>query len=208
MTPYVRPSLPGTRSGKLRPAAYATSLEERAEECHDCPYDLIAATAALLRVRPALRRPGAAYGEDKSVPWGELVALAISAPPLPDGWLREAAAVRRIIADSRTGLVSESAALTMADRAARMLDDLDDAELVAWVARREGHQIDDLEAGLLWCREWLAANPATFYGAGFLVQTIGAALRPDLAGIDLALAMTADKFVVLLDHLESHHDRA
>jgi hypothetical protein len=128
---------------------------------------------------------------------GELARLALVVP-VPESCLRAATG----LADACDDGADES---RTAEMAADLLEDLDDADLVAWSARVAGLADADLaplEEGLARCRLWLADNPDRFFPAGVLVQGIGHTLRPDLVAVDADLAATADKFILLLDAME------
>jgi hypothetical protein len=207
-TPYVRPSLTATRLG-VPDAALLVDLwlDRFIEESEggsrigaERAYEVLAHFGRLERSRPdlleATGRADVSSRERSRLRsrMGELARLALVVPE-PTGWLRAAAG----LADACDDGADES---RTAELAADLLEDLDDAELVAWVARSVGLADPALEEGLARCRLWLVDNPDRFFPAGVLIQGIGQTLRPDLVAVDADLAATADKFILLLDAME------
>jgi hypothetical protein len=127
---------------------------------------------------------------------GRAAATAALDVLTPEGWLAEA---RQFLGDSE--IEPDPAELTA--RAVALLADLDEANLAVWAARALGVSPGpDLEESLGACAVWLEEHADVFLHAGFYVQAVGLGLRPDLPAVDLDLAWTADKYVILLDHLE------
>ncbi len=87
-------------------------------------------------------------------------------------------------------------------QAERLLSELDDLDLIAWAASRHGSSFVELEEKLNCCFDWLSNNLDRLFPATIWIQWLGQTLRPDLAGYDLELARTAEKYVLLLDALE------
>lgn len=164
-------------------------------------YDLLALAAKLRRVRPELlaergggqdlARAEAAIGEKGR----DLVRLALTIPN-PEGWLEEA----RALAESYEDLIDP---VRRAELAENLLADLDDAELVAYAARRLGAGDAELDRELEACAQWVTEHADAFLAASVHVQAVGLALRPDLAEWDPALARTAEKYKLVLDALEA-----
>jgi hypothetical protein len=210
-TPYVRPSLTVTRLG-VPDAALLVDLwlDRFIEESEggdrigpERAYELLAHFGRLMRCRPDLLEAAGrcdVSSHERSrlrSRMGELARLALVVPE-PAGWLRAATELANACDDGE----DES---RTADLAADLLEDLDDADLVAWAARSTGIAdtvLASLEEGLTRCRLWLADNPDRFFTAGVLIQGIGQTLRHDLVAVDADLAATADKFILLLDAIE------
>lgn len=212
--PYVRERLAATRRGvasaEVLVDLWAARLFGLLEEVDGAPtstqaYEVIAGWARLLRCDPGTIEALGASARWESASGRVQANLAAWLPaaltvPEPEGWLREAAGLAEAWDD-------DAPAEELAEWAEQLLCDLDDADLVAWAARREGRADAALEEGLAKCAGWLAENPDRFFAAGVFVQGVGRALRPELPGFDLGLAGAADKFVVLLDALEDIEER-
>lgn len=207
-TSYVRPGLTATRLGTCEPDLLVDLWLDRllvvAEPAEgldpDRAYDRLALWGRLLRCRPELIRNAggsAAWNEVHERTRGQLpdLATAASAVADPDGWLREAVS----LADTCDDGALEG---DLAEWAEQLLTDLDDADLVVYASHLAGLDCAALEQGLERCYTWLADNADRFFSCGVFVQALGQAMRPDLAVVDLDLAATADKFIVLLDALE------
>jgi hypothetical protein len=204
--PYVRPSLGATRDGVPDPATEVGAWLEQLDDllagrtpqggAHDA-YDLLAATARLRRCRPALLAELGASplldraGEALAAVGPDLARRALTVPN-PDAWLAEARAL-----DDAWDDVDDPAGRTAC--AARLVADLDDADLVCVTAARLGEDDAELARALDGCDRWLADHADAFFHASVWVQAVGLALRPDLPEFDVVLARTAEKYVVLLD---------
>src|SRR5262249_55550816 len=139
--------------------------------------DLLALWAALRRVSPDLLAQVDGLGT-----WGradrevqsrgpEWVGLALEVLN-PEGWLQEAG---QFLADSE----DEPDAAILTSRAVALLTDLDEADLVVWVARGLGTSPDpDLEHSLEECAAWLEEHADAFLHAGVFVQAVGLGVRP------------------------------
>jgi hypothetical protein len=207
--PYVRDALLATRAGLTDPALLVDLWLDRflgllapgtsSGLAPEVAYDLTALFGRLLRCRPALVAAtgrGSAWDAAVSAQGHPAVWLPLALRvPDPEGWLAEAVTLAGACDDAEP----ED---ELAEWAEQLLTDLDDAELVAWAARREGVPDTTLEEGLTRCDAWLRRNLDRFFPAGVFVQGLGQTIRPDLPGLDLGLAATADKLVVLLDALE------
>jgi hypothetical protein len=201
-SPYIRYSLTATATGIIDADALVDSwLDEFLELVEEFQpgdeYDVLALYGRLERVRfDLIRATGreAAWKAARDKVQAQLAHFAAQALriPNPEGWLAEAQALADACDD---GLADE-----LAEWAADLLYDLDDADLVAWAARTVGLASPD--EPLQRCKEWLANNCDRFFPAGVLIQAIGQTLQPDLPALDLDLMATADKFVLLLDALE------
>jgi hypothetical protein len=207
--PYVRECLPATRNQVCDPSCV---VESRLATLSDLSagwsphgagqyaYDLLATLTWLERIKPEFlarldpeglvetcRRRLETEGE-------ALVEQALEVP-YPQGWLEEAEALRTSCED----LIDP---VERAELAYRLINDLDDAELVLLAATRAGLPDPALEEELDQCRAWLAENADAFLAAGVYVQDVGLALRPDLAGADPDLGRTVEKYTHVLDALE------
>ncbi len=205
---YIRSDLTATRQQLADPALLIDLWLDRLLDLWQVPsgdrisysYDLLAGWARLKRARPdlvantgRLDEWGAVDAEIRSQGL-ELARLAVQLPD-PDGWLDEADryenALYAPVEDADLGEWSE-----------RLLTDLDDADLAVWAVRQLDRPAENLEEKLKKCGSWLEEKAAAFAPCGVYIQAVGLSLRPDLPLYDLALAWTADKYVVLLDALE------
>jgi hypothetical protein len=209
-TPYVRLALTATRRGVADAAAVAEGWVDRLDVLlsgagEQAPaqgaYDLLALWAALRRLRPDLLTQmdglGASARADREIQDQGRAAATLALEVLnPEGWLEEA---RELLADNE--VEPDPAELTA--RAVALLADLDEADLVVWAARALGvPPAADLEQALRACAAWLEQHADVFLHAAVYVQAVALGLRADLPAVDLNLAWTADKYVLLLDRLE------
>ncbi len=215
-TPYHRPDLTATRRGIPDPGVLVDVWLDRLLCLHeegdpDTPedaYDLLAGRARLLRARPELITAVLKSSERckqleeklRAKPSEALLRQALELPN-PQGWLEEARRFHVALEASADGGEAESDA-ALSRWGEQLLDDLDDAELGAWTASSLGTPDRELEEGLQQCRDWVEEHADDFLVCAVAVQAVGQTLRPDLAGFDLGLARTADKYVVLLDAQE------
>jgi hypothetical protein len=212
--PYVRDTLPATRTELTDPGLLIDLWLDRLLELIEGagepqgPGDVGDAVALFGRLKRC--DPKRVAGTGRQALW-EAAAEAVERrlaewlPPAlgvpdPDGWLREAAALADACDDA-------AADAELGERAEQLLTDLDDADLVAWAARRCQMLPPALAEGLARCAEWLRHNPDRFFPAGVFIQGAAQTIRPDLPAFDLDLAGTADKFVLLLDALEEIQER-
>jgi hypothetical protein len=212
--PYVRVTLTATRAGLPDPALlvdlWLDRFLERLGEAGEPPepdeaYDVVALFGRLQRCNPDLL---AATG--RLIEWDSAVTLvqrhladllpAALLVPDPEGWLREA----QLLAEACDDAAPDA---ELGEHAEQLLADLDDADLLAWAVERQGALPEALRGGLARCAGWLHDNPDRFFPAGVLIQGIGQTIRADLPAVDLALAGTADKFVLLLDALEESQEQ-
>jgi hypothetical protein len=224
--PYVRATLTATRKGLPDPVLLVDLwldrlLESLADLAESLPaaqgpasgpaadpdeaYDIVALFGRLRRCAPEVvaatgrlpewRRAAA----DVAGRLDDLLRGALLVPD-PEGWLREAQA----LADDCDDDADEA---DLGEHAEQLLTDLDDADLVAWAAERQGLLPGALRDGLARCATWLHDSPDRFFPAGVFVQGLGQTVRADLPAVDLALAGTADKLVLLLDALEDVEGR-
>lgn len=112
--------------------------------------------------------------------------------PNPPAWLNDV----DMLEESSDALAPP---LAHVEAACNLVEDLDDVDLVYWFARNIGVRDQRLERELEECHFRLAVQPDTFLPASVYVQAVGELLRPDLAEFDPELAVTAQKFIVLLD---------
>jgi hypothetical protein len=204
--PYLRAQLHATRMGLPAPALLVDhwlddfrDLSGRSILTPDEAYTLIATQGRLLRCRPELLAQADSTGSWNvqstwASRWPELLTLA-GTVPTPTSWLQEAGKLAEACDE---GCDEES----LATWAERLLTELDDADLVAWSTRHHGSPPRVQEHGLAQCLTWVVDNSDRFFPAAVFIQEMGQTIRPDLAGLDLDLASTAEKFVVLLDALE------
>jgi hypothetical protein len=203
---YVRPSLRATRDRVPDPAVEVGAWLEQLEDllagrllqgsAHDA-YDLLALTARLRRCQPALLNelqaaPLIDQAASAEVAAGKELAHRALTVPNPDAWLAEARAL-----DDSWDDVDDPA--VRASRAARLIADLDDADLVSHACTQLSEADPDLAVKLAECGRWLTDHADTFFPASVWVQAVGLALRPDLPEFDPGLARTAEKYIVLLD---------
>jgi hypothetical protein len=212
-SPYVRPRLAATRRGIPEPGLLVDVwLDQLLELSGNGPgdadeaYDLLAGWARLRRVRPELIPSPDAWAEAQEYVkrrGAEMARLAADVPE-PGGWLEEARRFHKALEARLDGPGLSEAELS--EWAARLLGDLDDADLVVWSARQFALSLPELERQLRECGRWLEEHADDWLCCAVFVQAVGQSLQPDLAGEDLDLAMTADKFVVLLDAQERAED--
>ncbi len=206
---YVRENLPATRKGVCDPssvvdvrlAKLADMMEGWYPHGADLrAYDFLATLAWLERIRPeiltgldtdnmveAARRRLELEGQ-------EFRERAIRVPK-PEGWIEQAKELQA----SYEELIDP---VERAELARRLIEDLDDAELVDLTVTRAGCADQALREALEGCRSWYRKNADVFLAAGTYAQTVGLALKPDLVAVDPALGRTAEKFVQVLDALE------
>jgi len=163
-------------------------------------YDMLAALGWLqrtdLRLLTKLDPDGlAAAGRAYAGAHGKELAERALAVPDPQAWLDEAK-------DLRASYEDLMEPVERAELAHRLINELDDAELVLLEAMRLGMQDELLESVLERCRAWLCDNADAFLAAGVFVQATGLGLRADLDTVDPDLGRTAEKFAHILDALE------
>jgi hypothetical protein len=205
-TPYDRPGLGESDPQRSDSGAVVVDWLGRLrqlldERPRDLParaaHDLLALTAALRRVRPGLLP---AAGPEPVAERAQARLERATADELnlaaelirPGAWLAAAQALQG----------QEAEPGERAEETARLLRELDEADLAAWSLRHLGHYSEAREQGLETCAAWLEEQAAVFRPAAAYVRAVGRGLRPDLAALDLDLAWTADKFVLLLDDQE------
>jgi hypothetical protein len=212
--PYIRPNLAATRDGIPDAAAEVACWLNRLEDAlrdagpavtaeapgPQAAYDWLALAAALSRVRPELIEEcfgGEELQRARAMLDGHGAELARRALSVlnPDAWLEAARDFERSLDDP----LDESEEI---EGAVELLEDLDEGELVLAAARRFGVADVGLEAGIERCVDWLCQHADAFLAASVYVQAVGLALRPDLESEDYELAVTALKFVHLLDAAE------
>ncbi len=204
-SPYLRPTLAATRDNILEPLAvveqwFAPLRLEAGQLSPQDAYNRMAAWAKIRRVREKL------INETNHLRLWEAVSQQIessnthliqSALPVPDmrAWLNQA---NLLLQDDESPATSEQETEAVIE----LLSKLDDADCFVWAAAKAGQQSRALRDDLTDCKRWLETNPECFLPASVYIQSVAAALEPNLPGIDFDLAMTADKYVILLDALE------
>ena len=202
-SPYVFPSLTATCHGIPDPLvevddwlSHLQDVLDTGPETADEAFDLLALWAKLRRVRPelieqldgldALSQVDVLLAEQGTHLAGQALTV-----PHPQGWLEETQALQQ--AFEEVGPAEDRSEL-----AERLLNDLDDAQLVLYAARRREIQDLDLESDLDDCAQWLAEHAELFLPAAVQIQAVGMAMRPDLADFDYGLAVTALKYLDIL----------
>lgn len=175
-------------------------FQEKREDA-DLAYDLLALWASSLRLEASLIDSEAetAFSKLNDLVRENAEALVGEALELPDpeAWL-----------DTCQDLNSEDFEEESVDpleyhaTIRTLFRDLDDAELVAYASRKLGFPDSDLEKRLESCLNWLAGNVDFWLCLGSYLRATGDSFRDDLPEFDPELAMTGEKFVVLLDALE------
>lgn len=119
-----------------------------------------------------------------------------------DGWLDEAnelaSACDQALANASDKDVNVS---ELAYKAESLLIDLDDAELVVWVAKKAGVKERfwrRINKRIKKCSKWLVENLSRFFPAGEFIREVCEYLRDDIDN-DKELAATANKFRLILD---------
>jgi hypothetical protein len=176
-------------------------LLEPGPEVADEAYDLLALWAKMRRVRPELTAQlgGAdalARADVLLTDRGARLAAEALTIPNPQGWINDTQCLAKAYDEPGT-----SAARS--ELAERLLTDLDDAELVLHASRRFGVDDRELETDLALCHEWLTEHVELFLAASVHVQAVGMAFRPDLTEFDYALAVTALKYLDVLQAAET-----
>lgn len=211
--PYLRPVLSATRRNIPDPSSevecWIDALAELVEDtgqrgvCHRA-YDLLATLGRLERARPELVGASDVDGvraKAEALLAAEGPELAREALKVPNtrAWLEEAVRL--------DGSYDEAwDPVARAHLAETVLLDLDDADLMLWQAERLGVADAELAIELDRCAYWVQTHADCFLAAGVRVQAIGQTLRPDLREAEPDLAMTAEKFVHVLDAIEIAED--
>jgi len=207
---YLRDRLPATRNQVCDPSCVVESRLALLADLLDgwspngpdqFAYDMLAALGWLqrtdLRLLAKLDPAGlVAAGRAYAGAHGKELAARALAVPDPQAWLDEAK-------DLRASYEELMEPVERAELAHRLINELDDAELVLLEAMRLGMQDELLESELERCRAWLRDDADAFLAAGVFVQATGLALRADLDTVDPDLGRTAEKFAHILDALEN-----
>ena len=212
---YERPRLAATRKGIPDPVLLVDCRLERLEDLRESAGPVIAAggsetLGAVLsswgwcqRVRPELIHE--VEGEE-ILRWAAGVLHAGNAEDLST--VLTLAARKTWMEDVKALESSYEDPLEPTQRSAwaeGLLTQLDDAELLACAAESRGVSDDRLADWLAECSSWVAANADCFLACGTWVQAMGQTFRPDLYSLsehDAAWALTAEKYVRVLDALE------
>lgn len=158
-------------------------------------WTVLAAYGKLCRISPA-------YIDDRSPiekvygRIGELAKTAI-ADINPDGWLEE-------VEELAKACDSGADASDLEHWAESLLTDLDDADLIVWAARKAGLPEEiwvGAEKELLKCTHWLFENPDRFFPARDFITDMYKLFRPDIDEVDVGLASTTVKYLLLIDAL-------
>lgn len=215
-SPYIRQNLWATQSGAVDPQAELEAWVSETRDLLDATdavqpeprcFNLIANYGRFRRLRTELlneqdlkqvKRELEGYLSTQSEEWTNL-ALQV---PNPLAWLSDVEAYEQNDDQPENPLVDS-------EIACNLIEDLDAVDLVCWFARTRGLGSEPLEQELEQCHFRLAMQPGTFLPASVYVQAVGQLLRPDLPDFDRELALTARKFIVLLDSfLASERDIA
>lgn len=161
-------------------------------------YDLLAATGRLTRSRQDLVRDADAERELVQArnileQHGPLVVERACSVPNVNGWMEHVAELE----SSFDEMIDPVARNLLAEQVL-----MDDAELVAYAARRQGLVDAELEQELLKARVRVLHDASLFLPAGVFVQAVGMTLRPQIEEEDYDLAATALKFEAILDAAE------
>jgi tetratricopeptide (TPR) repeat protein len=203
---YVRGSLPEPHSGAGRGAQVVEDWLDRAAEAVEQVHASPAGAAATLIAWSGLRRlrtellgdEGARMLEQLERLSSPELAEAARSVPLLEGWIERAAAL--------TGAYEAEELLppeVQAGQAREMLEELDDAELLSVACERlEAPLPPTTEERVERCVEHCVRHASDFLAAGTFIRATGEALSPDLRRVDPVLALTAEKYVQLLDALE------
>ena len=163
----------------------------------DVAYDLIAKTRRLERVRPEIITRLDPNGILKrasdrlSQGWRVLLDAALTVPQ-PEGWLRDA----EEMAGTGQGLLDT---VDLAAWERQLIDDFDDAQLLASLCEEKAIEHAELSRKLQSCRQWIETHDYEFLDAGLYVQALGHAMRPGLDQYSPILTATAELYEVLLD---------
>jgi hypothetical protein len=163
---------------------------------------LLAAFMELGRVRPELWRAVADPGDEE---WlrnavdahGPLLAAAACARWDQGGWQKAAETLESCYFAEELPAPEERAAL-----ARELLEELDEVELAALAIERITGDSPGLAAEATKSAAWVAEHPDTFLAAGTFVRAMGESFRSDLVEHDPDLALTAEKFVRILETLQ------
>lgn len=209
---YVRTALAATKKGVPDPAFLVDTWLDQLEDLRDAPtwqhgapsgedfFDLISLRGRLQRVRPELI--GQLDGAD-ALAWAESQVGRLAPPMLEqalrvfdgDAWLTKAAK----LSESYEDWIESAERSSWAEV---VLTDLDDADLVLCAAEEMGGVNEEVADKLAECSAWAVDHADVFLSAGVWVQAVGETMRPDLAEFHAGSALTAEKYVSLLDELE------
>lgn len=163
---------------------------------------LLAAYVEMDRVRPELWQ---AVGDPAEAAWlrdvlkdrGAAVAKAAGGRWDRDSWQAAAESLEACYFAEELPEPTERAAL-----ARELLEELDEVELAAVGIERMTGTPSALADEASKAAAWVAEHAETFLAAGTFVRATGEALRPDLFQVDPELALTAEKFVRVLEVLQ------
>jgi len=169
-------------------------------EAAEIAVDLLASWAGLRRLRPSAlderaKRTVAELERALGAANGSALAGLARAALAPEGWRRGAEAWR-------VALVTPGVDTTDPDTAAGLLGELDEAERVVAALAALGSPDADLEASVDACREEAVRSPEMFLPARRYLVALARLVDPAVGERDPELAVTADKFVTLLDAVE------
>lgn len=125
---------------------------------------------------------------------GERLRRTAAVVPNPDAWLEAASHLEADIQNQNalTPEVIESQVRTL-------LEDLDDAELVAWALRNASGEDSQLDEGLERCRAWTSEHAEVFISASGFAAAVAGTVKADLPDADSDLVLTVLKFAGVLD---------
>lgn len=207
---YHRPGLPTQDSRAPTGRTVVQDCLERAQHCldgfqadswsADTAYDLLALWSGFQRFDPGLLSESVELCSDLDklvrAHAQELIREALEVPD-PEAWL---ASCRELAAEDFPE--TETDPLEYSATVRTLLQDLDELELVCYSTRVLDCADLELEAGAAKCLAWLSEHTEFWLCVAAYVRAVGLSLREDLAVVDPELALTAEKFVTLLDALE------
>jgi hypothetical protein len=163
---------------------------------------LLAAHMELDRVSSELWRSVADPADDEWLQGvvrehGAALAAAAGAGWDRAGWLAAAERLEACYFAENLPEPTERAAL-----ARELLEELDEVELAAVAVERITGEPSGLADEATRSAAWVAEHPDTFLAAGTFVRAMGESIRPDLLEHDPDLALTAEKFVRVLEVLQ------
>jgi hypothetical protein len=195
---YVRPTLPPPDQGGFdaqevfkdwaERVALALDDYSRHPDNPDIAWDLIALWAFSKRMDPKGCSENEELNSILTNRGKELIEYALDLPD-PSSWLKSCEVILDEPEQNRSYLVG-------------WLRELDEAELIAWAARELEVPDGDLEEDLSACEAWLTKNASAWLGAASYIRAVGESLRPDLPEHNPELALTALKWITLLDAWE------
>lgn len=156
---------------------------------------VVAAYGKILRVNPTYIEDWRPIEKISGI-IGELAKTAI-ADINTGGWLEE-------VEELANACDSGADASDLEHWAESLLTDLDDADLIVWAAFSAALPEEiwvGAEKELLKCTHWLFENPDRFFPARDFITDMYKLFRPDIDEVDVGLASTTVKYLLLIDAL-------